>query len=75
MTALCAWSSNHDGYEILPDRDVFEPWAVVAEGDDGQRRYVSRFRTASQAQIMLARLKATAEAQSVEWLSPILGAG
>jgi hypothetical protein len=37
----------------------------VAIDDDGQTRYVSRLMTKTQAETMLARLKAMAEAQSV----------
>jgi hypothetical protein len=51
-------------YEILQERDgVFEAWAILASGEDGVQRYVSRYLSEAQAQTMIDRLQAMAEAQ------------
>jgi hypothetical protein len=48
-------------YRIVPERDgVFEAWAVIATGLDGNQRYMSQ----AQARTTVDRLAAMVEAQA-----------
>jgi hypothetical protein len=52
-------------YEIRQERSgPLEAWAVIAIGEDGERRYVAREMTGRQAQTMLERLNAMIAAAS-----------
>jgi hypothetical protein len=51
-------------YGIVQERaGVFEAWAVIATGLDGQQRYVSRYMSLEQSRTMVGRLGAMANAQ------------
>jgi hypothetical protein len=53
-------------YEAIQERDgPFEAWAVVATGDDGHERFVSRQMSQEQARTMIAWLHAMATAEKV----------
>jgi hypothetical protein len=53
-------------YETVQEREgPFEAWAVIARGDDGAQRFVSRLMSRDQALTMVDRLEAMAAAEKV----------